>query len=86
MAAPIQKVVKGNVTLAVFENTVTSGGKTFTTQSVTIQKSYKDNKDGKWKNSTSFKPNELMFVQLAIDEFLQKHFDKKQIDEVEFPD
>lgn len=85
MSSPVDKIVVGNVTLAVFENTVGKGKDQFTTQSVVISKNYKD-KDGKWNSTSSFKANELMYVQLAIQEYLRKKYIKEQITEVDFPE
>lgn len=84
MAAPVDKITVGNVTLSVFENTVGKGKEAFTSQSVTIQKNYKG-KDGKWASSSSFKDSELMYVIMACQERLRKkYFRDNQVTEVTF--
>jgi hypothetical protein len=83
MGAPIDKITFGNVTLAVFENTVGKGKESFTTKSVVIQKNYKD-KDGKWKSTSSFKPSELMYVIMACQDMLERIYRKDDIETVDF--
>jgi hypothetical protein len=83
MSKPIDKFVVGNVSLAVFENVVGKGKDQFTTQSVLISKNYK-NKEGKWESTNSFKPSELVYVQIAIQEYLRKKYVREQVEEVTF--
>ncbi len=83
MAAPIDKVTVGNVTVAVFENMVGKGKDAFSSKSVTIQKNYKD-KDGKWKSTNSFKPSELFYVIMALQTILDRVYRKEDIDKIDF--
>lgn len=77
MAAPINTVRVGNVQLSVFENKVGDG----VSQSIQVSKSYKDKTTGEWKNTTSFKFNELVFLRLAIDEALKDRYLKVDVGE-----
>ena len=70
MAKPISSYNVGNVQLSVWENVAGDG----VIQSITFQKSYKDLKTGEFKNSTSFKYNELVFLKIAIDEALKDRY------------
>ena len=70
MAKPIQSINVGNVQLSVWSNPAGDGE----IQSITFQKSYKDLKTGEFKNSTSFKYNEIVFLKIAIDEALKDRY------------
>jgi hypothetical protein len=82
---PSKQVRAGNVNLAVFENEVEGPKGKFTSFSVSIQKSYKTS-DGKWKNSTSFKYNELPLVILACQEAMRDHYLRQNEIKVEVSD
>lgn len=58
MTEPVFKERIGNVTAAVWENTVKVNGQDIKNHSVTVEKSYKD-KEGNWKNTTSLNRNEV---------------------------
>jgi hypothetical protein len=77
MAAPVNKISVGNVTLNVWENEVGRGNDKFTVQSVSIQKNYK--KDDKWESSSSFKHNELPFVIMACQKALEDRYLKAEV-------
>jgi hypothetical protein len=77
MAAPVNKISVGNVTLNVWENEVGRGNDKFTVQSVSIQKNYK--KDDKWESSSSFKHNELPFVIMACQKALEDKYLKEEV-------
>ena len=77
MAAPINTIRVGNCQLSVWENKVGDG----VVQSIQLSKSYKDKTTGEWKNTTSFKYNELVFLRLAIDEALKDKYLKVEVGE-----
>ena len=76
--APTSKINMGPVTLSVWENEVGSGKDAFTTQSITLQKNYKD-KDG-WKSTGSLKYSELMYVILACQQALIDKYHREEVD------
>ena len=65
MAAPIKTVKVGGIQLAIWSNETTKG----TFQSITIDKSYKDGET--WKRTKSFKPADLVKLQLGISKVLE---------------
>ena len=68
---PIAKFRAGQVSAALWENEIQTGGRTATILKATIQRRYRDT-DGNWKSSTSFSRNER---PLAI-HCLQTAFEK----------
>jgi len=68
---PIAKFRAGQVSAALWENEIQTGGRTATILKVTIQRRYRDT-DGNWKSSTSFSRNE---IPLAV-HCLQKAFER----------
>ena len=68
---PIAKFRAGQVSAALWENEIQTGGRTVTILKATIQRRYRDT-DGNWKSSTSFSRNE---IPLAV-HCLQKAFEK----------
>ena len=67
MATTPEKTVRcGGIQLAVWSNETPKGN----FQSITIDKSYKD-KDGEWKRTKSFKPSDLVKLQLGIGKVLE---------------
>jgi len=67
---PIAKFSAGQVSCALFENSINVNGSAKTILKASIQRRYKDS-DGTWKSSTSFSRNE---IPLAI-YCLEKAFD-----------
>ena len=65
MAKPEHTIRCGGIQLAVWSNETTKG----TFQSITIDKSYKDGET--WKRTKSFKPADLVKLQLGITEVLK---------------
>lgn len=72
MAKPVAKVKAGQVSAALWQNEVTVNGRKVTMLKASVQRRYKDGKDGQWKSSSSFSRNE---IPLAI-YCLQKSFEK----------
>jgi len=68
---PIAKFRAGQVSAALWENEIQTGGRTATILKATIQRRYRDT-DGNWKSSTSFSRNE---IPLAV-HCLQKAFER----------
>ena len=68
---PIAKFRAGQVSAALWENEIQTGGRTATILKATIQRRYRDT-DGNWKSSMSFSRNE---IPLAV-HCLQKAFEK----------
>jgi hypothetical protein len=56
---PTRKLKSGLVSLAVWENTIQTDNGPKTVQNITVQRSYKDNKTGKWMNTDSYTPASL---------------------------
>ena len=81
MAKPKKTYNVGSVSLAVWENTGTYKGKETVTQSITVNKSYKDQKTGEWKQSGSFKFQELALLRIAIDEALKDKYIRESKEE-----
>ena len=73
-SSPVHKHRFGNVTLSKFENTNSKDGKSFTTASYTLQKSYKVGDKTKFTNS--LKPNEMMFAIQCLQEALIDYYRK----------
>lgn len=55
----------GSCDAAVFENEITTGGKTIKVKKVSFQKRYKDS-DGEWKNTYSLDVNDIPKAILAL--------------------
>ena len=71
MTKPVWKTKAGTVSGALWENTITVNGREIVTLKATVQRRYRDGKDGQWKSSGSFSRNE---IPLAI-YCLQKCFE-----------
>ena len=56
---PVAKFTAGQVSAAIWENEITVNGRQVTMLKATVQRRYKDNKDGTWKSSGSFSRNEI---------------------------
>lgn len=65
---PVAKFTAGGqISAAIWENEIqTRNGGTATIQKVSVQRRYKDNKDGKWKSSTSFSRNEIPLAMYVL--------------------
>jgi len=69
-----EKTIKvGGIQLAIWNNETSKG----TFQSITIDKSYKDGDN--WKRTKSFKPNDLVKLQLGISKVLEHLYIKDVI-------
>lgn len=63
---PEHTVRVGGIQFSIWSNDTGKG----VFQSITIDKSYKD-KDGEWKRTKSFKPSDLVKVQLGLSKVLE---------------
>lgn len=70
--APVAKFKAGQVSAALWENTIQARGGTVKMLKATVQRRYKDKDSGEWKSSMSFGRNE---IPLAI-HCLQKAFER----------
>lgn len=57
--APKQKINAGGVSCAIWENEATVSGRKVTMLKATVERRYKDGKDGQWKSSNSFGRNDI---------------------------
>jgi len=55
---PVKSFRAGGIEASIWENEIQQGGQQVTRHSVTIRKQYRD-KDGNWKESSTFFPNDL---------------------------
>jgi hypothetical protein len=69
-ATPVAKYKAGSVSVALWSNIISIGGKKTTVLKTTLERRYKDS-DGTWKSSGSFARNELPLAMWC----LQKAFD-----------
>ena len=72
---PVAKFKAGQVSSAVWKNTIQVQGKAVTVLKATVQRRYKD-KEGNWQSSGSFARNEIPLaihcLQRAFEEIIQK--------------
>lgn len=85
MTQPVAKFrAGGQVSAALWENTVSVNGKSVTMLKASVQRRYKD-KDGQWKSSMSFSRNEIPLaiycLQKAFEHILEKQSDDNGVTE-----
>jgi len=68
---PIAKFRAGQVSAALWENEIQTGGRTATILKATIQRRYRDT-DGNWKSSTSFSRNEIPLAMHCLHKAFEK--------------
>ena len=56
---PLKTIAAGSCRAAIWENEIRVNGSTKTVLKATVERRYKDNKDGSWKSSQSFSRNEI---------------------------
>jgi hypothetical protein len=83
MAAPTKKFNVKDITISVWENEgKTKDGKTFTSQSLTIQKNYKD-REGKWQSGNSFRFDDIPYLVDALGQAFAFKYRRGEIDDLE---
>ena len=76
--APIKKFRAGSISCAIWENEVNIGGRQVAILKATVERRYKDNKDGQWKSSGSFSRNEIPLVQYVLGKAFEAMVEEKQ--------
>ena len=75
---PVDKFVAGQVSAALWENDITArNGNKATILKASIQRRYKDDKDGQWKSSTSFSRNEIPLAIYCLQKAFEKMIEKQ---------
>lgn len=64
---PVKKFVVAPISVAIWEQTNEKDGKKFTTNSLTIQRTYKD-KEGNYQNTQNIRVQDVAKLQLALNE------------------
>ncbi len=64
-AAPIKKFSSGGVTAAIWENNGQKDGKPYSFNTVSLQRSYKDDK-GEWHNTGSLRERDLLAAAFVL--------------------
>jgi len=80
MTKPIWKTNAGQVSAAVWENSITANGKQVTVLKCSVQRRYKD-KDGQWRSSTSFNRNEISLALWCLRKALDFIIETQQKDD-----
>jgi hypothetical protein len=79
---PVEKFTAGQISAAIWENEIqTRSGGTATIQKASVQRRYKDNKDGKWKSSTSFSLNEIPLAIYCLQKCFEHMIEGQKNDE-----
>ena len=75
---PVEKFIAGQVSAALWENDITAkNGNKATILKASIQRRYKDEKDGQWKSSTSFSRNEIPLAVYCLQKAFEKMIEKQ---------
>ena len=64
---PIKEFRVRNLSLAIWQNEGTRDGRPVTLHSITLNKRYRDQETGEWKDSSSFFPDDLPRLRLLLD-------------------
>lgn len=64
---PIKEFRVRNLSLAIWQNEGTRDGRPVTLHSITLNKRYRDQGTGEWKDSNSFFPDDLPRLRLLLD-------------------
>ena len=75
---PIVRFRAGRISCAVFENEVEANGAMQPMLKATVARRYKD-KDGNWKSSTSFSPNDIPVVVYCLTRAFDAMMDKERV-------
>ena len=64
---PIKEFRVRNLSLAIWQNEGTRDGRPVTLHSITLNKRYRDQETGEWRDSSSFFPDDLPRLRLLLD-------------------
>ena len=78
---PVAKFTAGQTSAAIWENEITVNGRQVTMLKATVQRRYKDNKDGQWKSSGSFSRNEIPLAIYCLQKCLEYMIEGQKDDE-----
>jgi hypothetical protein len=76
---PVSKFKAGQVSSAVWKNTIQVQGKAITVLKATVQRRYKD-KEGNWQSSGSFSRNEIPLAIHCLQQAFEKIIETQQED------
>lgn len=81
---PVEKYQAGQISSALWSNEIpTKNGGTATILKATVQRRYKDNKDGQWKSSGSFSRNEIPLAIYCLQKCFEHMIEGQKDDSVE---
>lgn len=78
---PVAKFTAGQTSAAIWENEITVNGRQVTMLKATVQRRYKDNKDGQWKSSGSFSRNEIPLAIYCLQKCFEHMIEGQKNDE-----
>ena len=78
---PVAKFTAGQTSAAIWENEITVNGRQVTMLKATVQRRYKDNKDGQWKSSGSFSRNEIPLAIYCLEKCFEHMIEGQKDDE-----
>ena len=78
---PVAKFTAGQTSAAIWENEITVNGRQVTMLKATVQRRYKDNKDGQWKSSGSFSRNEIPLAIYCLQKCFEHMIEGQKDDE-----
>jgi hypothetical protein len=81
MAKPVARFKAGQVSAAVWANEITTNGRQVTVLKSSVQRRYKDNKDGQWKSSGSFSRNEIPLAIYCLQKCFEHMIEGQKDDE-----
>ena len=79
---PVAKFTAGQTSAAIWGNEIQArNGGTATILKATVQRRYKDNKDGQWKSSSSFSRNEIPLAIYCLQKCFEHMIEGQKDDE-----
>lgn len=63
---PMKEFRAGTAVVAIWAETAATNGRAVPSYSIRVQKRYRDDKDGQWKTTTYFRPDELPKLGLVV--------------------
>jgi hypothetical protein len=77
---PLKSFAAGGVRAALWENEIRVNGSTKTVLKATVERRYKDSKDGTWKSSQSFSRNEIPLAIYCLTEAFEAIIEEEKGD------